>query len=94
MASFQFDYTKYQNPNISVQQLDSIAETVFQPAANTTTFSRVMSCVLLGFGLAYIIARKVLVDQQAQIEEQEYEAGQTNSNQGEVNNQNPTPVKA
>lgn len=89
MAGFTFNYARYQTPGLSVAQLDNIANTVFNPAANTNFFSRIMSVILLAGGLAYIAVRSRMVDQQMQMEKQAYEAAQAGADQSAVNNQNP-----
>jgi beta-lactamase regulating signal transducer with metallopeptidase domain len=86
---FTFNYTQYVSPSLSISQLDNIANTVFNPAANTNVFSRIMSILLLAGGLAYIFVRSKMVDQQMQIAKQNYEAAQNGTDQGAVNNQNP-----
>lgn len=89
MASFTFNYTKYQSPSLSISQLDNIAATVFSPQANTNVFSRVMSIILLAGALAYIYVRSKMVDAQMQVEKQQYESAQSSADQGAVNNQEP-----
>lgn len=86
---FTFNYTAYQSPSLSISMLDNIANSVFNPAANTNVFSRVMSIILLAGAIAYIYVRSKMVDQQMQIEKQQYEAAQNSSDQSAVNNQNP-----
>lgn len=88
-SGFSFSYTRYQSPSLSVAQLDNIAATVFSPQANTNFFSRVMSIILLAGAIAYIYVRSKMVDQQQEIEKQEYEAAQSSADNNAVNNQDP-----
>jgi hypothetical protein len=87
--AYQWDYSKNIPSGLTVAQLDNIANTVFNPAANTNVFSRILSCILLAAAVGYVIARDKIVSSMQQLAMQQYQAGQTQGNQGEVNNQNP-----
>lgn len=89
---FQFDYIKYQTKGISVDQLDMLAKSVFSADGGTNWLSAIWGGLKLGFAIAYIFARAKLVDEQMQIEKQQYEVSQTDGNQNEVNNQDPPPL--
>jgi hypothetical protein len=88
---FQYDYTKLQNPTLSVEQLDKIAADVFNPNGVTGWFAVAWAAVKLLAALGYIWARYKLVDSQQLIEKQRYELARTGKNQGEVD-QEPPPI--
>lgn len=90
-APFVFDYSSYQNPGLTVAQLDSLATAVFAPSG-TGTFAMIFGCIKLAVAIAYIFARAKMVDEQMLIAKQQYEAAQGTNSQNEVNNQNPPGV--
>jgi hypothetical protein len=87
-APFVFDYTAYNNPGLTVQQLDALATAVFAPTG-TGTFAMIFGSIKLAVAIAYIFCRSKMIDEQLQIQKQQYENAQDDNNQNEVNNQNP-----
>lgn len=87
----EFNYTKYQNPSITVEQLDGLASAVFNPNGSTGWIAIGWTMLKLIAAVAYVWCRNLLVSQQEQLALQQYQVAQTNQNQHDVNNQDPTP---
>lgn len=80
---FRFDYKKYKTKSISIDTLDKIFEVVVTPS--TTMVDKIFKGIQLALVTWYLLARKSLIEQQLEIEKQEYETGRTNTNIDDIN---------
>jgi hypothetical protein len=79
---FVFDYSKYRTKSISITQLDQMFEVLTAPATNYVTMAlKGVQLILIGI---YIFARSKLIDQEFQVQKQEYEQKQNNSSRTEI----------
>lgn len=81
--TFRFDYKKYKTKSISIDTLDKIFEVVITPS--TGTVDKIFKGIQLALVTWYLLARKSLIEQQLEIEKQEYETGRTNTNIDDIN---------
>ena len=74
MASndYQPDYTRYRPKGISIDRLDQLAGFVFEGNA-PSYWGALIAAIKLSVAIAYLIARKMLVDSEMLIEKQQYE---------------------
>ena len=85
MATEQrFDYTKYRAKGISVERLDQLADFVFNGNA-PSTLGAIMAAIKLTVAIAYISARRIMIDHEMLIAKQEYEASQNGQVDDDLN---------
>ena len=78
MATEQrFDYSKYRPRGISVERLDQLASFVFEGNA-PSTLGAIIAAIKLAVAIAYITARKIMIDNELLIAKQQYEVDQNN----------------
>ena len=80
---FRFDYKKYKTKSINVDTLDKIFEVVISPSVSM--LDKIFKGIQLALVTWYLLARKSLIEQQLEIEKQEYETGRTNTNIDDIN---------
>jgi len=79
----RFDHKKYKSKAIDYQMLDDLMKDCI--AAGTSRWaSIVMGLKIIVFGV-YLIARKILIDQEFEIAKQEYQQDQINTNRDDIN---------
>lgn len=70
MKPFIFDYKKYDNNTLSIEQLDGIANIVLQSGAGKV--NSIIAAVKLVLIFAWLIARKIMIDNKKEIEQQKF----------------------
>ena len=79
---FIYDYKQYQNRSLTVAQLDKIADVVLTSGSGYA--NNIIAAVKLVLVVAWLIARKILIDHEMLIAKQLYEQERINDNQGQV----------
>lgn len=81
-ADFRFDYKKRQSKHLTIEKLDAAFDSFAAPATNT--LSQIMWAIRLTAFAAYCWTRWRLIDEEMLIEKQEYEMRRTQSNSGDL----------
>lgn len=71
----RFDYTRYRPKGITVERLDQLASFVFEGNA-PGTLGAIIAAIKLSVAIAYITARRIMVDHELLIIKQQYEVDQ------------------
>jgi hypothetical protein len=95
MASdnFRYNYIKYRSKSISLDRLDKMMDFVMSdPLVDAKTTDKIIFYVKIAFTIlklvcvvGYVFSRRSLVEEQMQIEKQEYEQAQGHADQGAIN---------
>lgn len=71
---FRFNYYKYRSRSaLTPERLDRLIDLVLGETSNTSTLSKIWAGIQLVLALAFIFARKFLLDEQAKVDRQVYE---------------------
>ena len=91
----RYSYTDNGPTGISVQQLDSLAQAVFDPTPLKLLgwWGLIVNGAKLTLAVAYLIAREKLVAAAAEYGKQKVEVGNAGQNQGDANNATPPGVQ-
>lgn len=91
---FTFDYTKYNAPGLTTQQLDDMYSKVMNTNGTTGYAMMIWTGLKLAFCAMYLWARTKSVDIQYQMALQAYMVQRAAGNQQEVDGEDPSPIKA
>lgn len=80
---FLYDYKQHKNYTLSISQLDQIANVIL--SSGGTYASNVIAAIKLILIVAWVFARKILIDHEMLIAKQIYEQERVNDNQDQVN---------
>jgi hypothetical protein len=79
---FIYDYKKHQNNQLTIEQLDGIATIVL--SSKSSYIQSIVATFKLALILAWLIARKILIDHDLLIAKQIYEQRRNEDNQHQV----------
>ena len=75
---FQFNYSKYKTKKIDIKMLDNLMGSIVD--AGTSKIAMIFAGIKIFLFFAYLAARKSLINEQFQIEKQEYEQNRGSQN--------------